>query len=242
MKALVKAVAVSSLVLAGSQAMATDVGNGFDASANVGLVSDYLWRGISQSDKRGAIQGGLDLKHESGAYIGTWMSSVYLPYNGTKRANTEQDGYIGYKFNVAELAFDLRYTDYHYAGATGLDFTETHADVSAFGAVVGVDYSNDTVTAAGTGSALHYYAGYSYTFPMDIVGTATVGRYDLKDDVIGNHSAYSYNSVGVSKTLLDINWGVAYSSTNVSSSGCASYTTDKDYCGSAWVFSATKKL
>ena len=43
---------------------------------HVGAVSDYIWRGVSQTDDHAAIQGGVDLKHESGLYAGAWASNV----------------------------------------------------------------------------------------------------------------------------------------------------------------------
>src|SRR5690554_625819 len=47
-----------------------------ETSMNVTLATDYIWRGQSQTDGAGAIQGGLDIAHESGLYIGTWASNV----------------------------------------------------------------------------------------------------------------------------------------------------------------------
>jgi uncharacterized protein (TIGR02001 family) len=41
-------------------------------SANVALTSDYVFRGVSQTDEDPAIQGGFDVSHDSGLYIGTW--------------------------------------------------------------------------------------------------------------------------------------------------------------------------
>ena len=44
-------------------------------SANVSFASDYIWRGMTQSDGP-AIQGGFDLSHSSGFYLGNWNSNV----------------------------------------------------------------------------------------------------------------------------------------------------------------------
>ncbi|MGA1561914.1 MAG: TorF family putative porin, partial [Gammaproteobacteria bacterium] len=57
-------------------AQAADIGGGFDLSGNMALTSNYIWRGVSQSDDDPAIQGGLDLAHESGVYAGVWASNV----------------------------------------------------------------------------------------------------------------------------------------------------------------------
>ena len=45
-------------------------------SANVGYFSDYIYRGGSQTQDGPAIQGGFDMAHESGFYLGTWASNV----------------------------------------------------------------------------------------------------------------------------------------------------------------------
>ena len=46
-------------------------------AGNAGLFSDYRFRGISQTDKRPALQGGIDISHASGFYVGN--SSFYAP-------------------------------------------------------------------------------------------------------------------------------------------------------------------
>ena len=65
------ALLASGSVLA-QQAAAPD----FSSSVNASLVTDYRYRGISQSRLKPAIQGGADVSHKSGVYIGTWASSI----------------------------------------------------------------------------------------------------------------------------------------------------------------------
>jgi hypothetical protein len=45
-------------------------------SANIGVVSNYIWRGVTQTGDQAAVQGGLDVAHESGFYAGTWASNI----------------------------------------------------------------------------------------------------------------------------------------------------------------------
>jgi uncharacterized protein (TIGR02001 family) len=45
-------------------------------SANIGAVSNYIWRGVTQTGDQAAIQGGIDVAHESGFYAGTWASNI----------------------------------------------------------------------------------------------------------------------------------------------------------------------
>ena len=48
----------------------------FSFSANVGLYTDYIFRGYTQTQNEPAIQGGFDVEHSSGLYAGTWASNV----------------------------------------------------------------------------------------------------------------------------------------------------------------------
>ena len=48
----------------------------FTFTSNVGLFSQYVFRGISQTNEKPAIQGGFDLGHKSGLYVGTWASNI----------------------------------------------------------------------------------------------------------------------------------------------------------------------
>lgn len=73
--ALSAAGAVACSTFAAAETVASPLGN-FDVSMNVALTSDYIFRGISQTQGDPAIQGGLDVAHESGLYIGTWASNV----------------------------------------------------------------------------------------------------------------------------------------------------------------------
>jgi uncharacterized protein (TIGR02001 family) len=56
-----------------NQAMAEDP---WSFSANIGVVSNYMWRGVTQTGDQAAVQGGLDVAHESGFYAGTWASNI----------------------------------------------------------------------------------------------------------------------------------------------------------------------
>jgi uncharacterized protein (TIGR02001 family) len=87
-------------------------------SANLALVSDYRFRGLSQSFRHPALQGGFDYVHPSGLYLGNWNSSVSgNQYNNG--AGLEMDFYGGYKFEpVAGVSADLGLLYYAYPGAS----------------------------------------------------------------------------------------------------------------------------
>jgi hypothetical protein len=88
------AAAVAAPGLASAQATSPHT-----VAGNMGLFSDYRFRGISQTFEQPAIQGGIDYSHASGFYLGTWASNV----NGLSfpDGSIEMDFYGGYKFPAA---------------------------------------------------------------------------------------------------------------------------------------------
>ncbi len=90
-------------------------------TANVGLVSDYVWRGISQTSHKPAIQGGFDYAHSSGFYAGVWGSNVsWIVDTGATasgNASLELDTYFGFKNSFAtDFTYDVGFIRYNYPG------------------------------------------------------------------------------------------------------------------------------
>lgn len=84
-------------------------------SGNAGLFSDYRFRGISQTNKKPAFQGGFDIAHASGFYVGNWNSNVDSTlYNG---ANLEMDFYGGFKYPIGPVTLDGGVYYYYYPGS-----------------------------------------------------------------------------------------------------------------------------
>ena len=95
-------------------------------SANVAFASDYVWRGMTQSDGP-AIQGGFDFEDESGFYAGIWGSNV----NFNDGAGSELDYYAGYGFSLGDVGVDVGYIAFDYPeNQTGLDFEEIYLGLS----------------------------------------------------------------------------------------------------------------
>jgi len=88
----------------------------YTLTSNIYLVSDYLFRGQTQTWGRPAVQGGFDFAHESGLYVGTWASNV--SGNQFAGGSMELDLYAGYGGKITE---DIGYTAgllyYYYPGA-----------------------------------------------------------------------------------------------------------------------------
>ncbi|MBC5763860.1 TorF family putative porin [Ramlibacter albus] len=115
MKLKETALAVSALVLSGAaMAQAKAPEPDFTLSANVGVISDYRYRGISQTRLKPALQGGADLAHKSGFYVGVWASSIKWIKDAGGGSNAEVDVYGGYKFEAGPVAWDVGVLTYNY--------------------------------------------------------------------------------------------------------------------------------
>ena len=117
-------------------------------TANVTVTNNYVYRGLTQSNYKPAIQGGFDYAHESGLYIGNWNSSISWVSDAgiATSAPMEMDFYGGFKKElIAEgFASDFGLLQYYYptsgtiAGLTNPNTTEIYAAQNAtFGPVTG---------------------------------------------------------------------------------------------------------
>lgn len=116
--------------LIAAPSIAQEVPKPFDLSGSIALVSDYRFRGVSQSDKHMAIQSGLTVSHESGFYGGAWGSNLagWGTFGG---ANMELDFVGGYKRSSGPVTVDIGLTWYMYpGGASNTDFAEPYVKVS----------------------------------------------------------------------------------------------------------------
>ena len=111
-KTLLAVAQASSLTSFGAVAADKAPESSYELSGNVSLVSDYRFRGASQSDKKPAVQAGLDLSFKNGAYLGTWTSTVSQWANPSGEA--EVDFYGGYKREFLGLGWDFGAIQYWY--------------------------------------------------------------------------------------------------------------------------------
>jgi uncharacterized protein (TIGR02001 family) len=118
------------LALGSTQSFAqTELPGDVSMTANAGLFTDYRFRGISQTNKHPAFQGGFDFAHKSGFYLGNWNSNVDAGmYNG---GNLEMDFYGGFKGAFDAFSYDVGVLYYYYpgsgvAGSTKIDNTELY--------------------------------------------------------------------------------------------------------------------
>ena len=119
--------AVLGALAAPSFVFAADAAPDLTVAYNIGLYSQYIFRGLTQTDRGPAVQGGVDLTHSSGFYLGAWASNISglrdkntnlgdgSPYSSGGRL--EIDVYGGYRYTFANgVGIDLGALQYIYAG------------------------------------------------------------------------------------------------------------------------------
>ncbi len=119
MKSSFRILILTSLAAASAAALADDApAPDYTLSANVGIVSQYIYRGITQTARDPAIQGGFDFSHKSGFYLGTWGSNIswFSDVNTSSSVSMEWDIYGGYKGTAGPLGYDVGVLQYYYPG------------------------------------------------------------------------------------------------------------------------------
>lgn len=136
-KALLSLAAVVAVTAVPSVALA-------EVSFNIGAVSDYRYRGISQARLKPAIQGGVDFE-AGGFYLGTWASSIKWIKDAGGDSKAEVDLYGGYKGDIADgVSYDVGVLTYRYPShklGTSPNTTEVYGAISFGPATVKYSHS-----------------------------------------------------------------------------------------------------
>jgi len=181
---------------------------------NLGVTSDYVFRGISQTDRDPALQGGFDYAFgDSGFYIGTWGSNV--DFQDRDGPDIEIDFYGGFshdfndKWNIDLSA--IRYTYYGERDVYGsIDYNEFIGKLGWNGMLTfTVGYANDYANAGFdqlyTGLDGSWDLGHDWSF------SAGVGHTSFGDD----NGSYNNWLLGISKTFGPVEATLNYFDTNV---------------------------
>jgi uncharacterized protein (TIGR02001 family) len=196
-------------------------------SGSVALVTDYRFRGISQTDKNFAVQGSVTVSHESGVYVGLWGSSVdeYVAAGGDQ----EIDIIAGFKKSFGDTTLDIGAIYYYYPGSSQIlagynsDFLEVYGSVAqTIGPVtakLGASYApKASALDYGFGKEDNFYMnlGLSATIPDTGVGlSAGIGRSFTRSFLSGGIK-YTDWSAGLTYTTGPVTLGVTYVDTNAS--------------------------
>jgi uncharacterized protein (TIGR02001 family) len=216
--------AVLSSIAFAAPAMAQDEPTpAVTVSANAAVVTDYRFRGISQTDKRFALQGGITVTHESGLYASVWGSSVddYVA-NGSDQ---EIDLVAGYSKTIGAATFDVGVLYYYYPGSGGVDtdFIEPYASVKGtFGpatAKVTVNYAPKAkALSVGNGKEDNFYlAGdLSAAIPNTPLGVSAHLGHSFGPSYLTIGKEYTDWNIGATYTWNHLTFGVSYVDTDKS--------------------------
>ena len=143
--------------------------SGLSFSANVTFASEYRFRGVDLSGGEFAVQGGFDVSHSSGFYVGTWASN--LDEQTVGYGSTELDLYGGWSGDLADgISADVGVIGYLYpdAGPGDFDYVEFYGSLSGelgpASLTGGIAYAPDQDSLGGTDN-LYLYTDLSIGIP-----------------------------------------------------------------------------
>lgn len=187
-------------------------------SGNMGIFSDYRFRGVSQTFGQPAIQGGIDYSHSSGFYLGNWNSNVSSV--GYKDGSIEMDIYGGYKFNAGPLGLDVGLLQYLYPGAddAGTKYDTLEAYIGASWKWFTVKYSvtlDDWFGVPNTDGSGYLDVSFNYEIAPKLTFSAHYGDQSVKNSSASDYSDYK---VGITYDLNGWALGLAYVDTDIAAS------------------------
>ena len=209
--------AISMAVLA--VPLTSQANTGLELSGNFGLTSNYKFRGISQTDNKPAAQGGFDLNHGSGLYLGVWTSNVsnWAKFEGNGQ---EVDIYAGYSTELPMgLGFDIGALQYVYPGTLVGDSGKKPNTLEFY---VGLSFgpisykfsqtSDLWFSVAGSKNSTYHHISAEFPLSEKASVTAAFGEQTVKG--VGNPTYNDY-SIGVSYALpSDFSVTLAYVGTS----------------------------
>ena len=180
----------------------------------VSLTSDYRFRGISQSERNPAIQGGVDFQHDNGIFAGVWASTIDFADEAV-RSNSrdiEIDYYLGFNKRFAsDWSAVLSVVHYAYPDTSfNYDYTELLAGIR-FRDRVGLTVAHSENVLGHDARATDYEIDLVQSLGRALEMTATAGYYDIGGDF---GQSYFYWNLGLSKQLGWITADVRYHDTS----------------------------
>lgn len=212
MKKLMGAAMLAGATIAGAGAANADV------SATVTFTTDYVFRGISQTDGGAAIQGSFDWSQDI-FYAGVWGSNVNFGAAGpTDLASMELDGYVGITPTTGPVSWDIGFVGYFYPNGDDslaggeMDYYEGIVQATMdltehFGVGATFGYTPDYFGETGNGT----YWELNGTYTIDDA-TSITAAYGVEDVDFASDS-YSTWNIGFNHTMHGFNVGLMYTDT-----------------------------
>jgi len=211
MNKLFLAAAIATTFL-GSVAHAEDAKPDNEVSYNVSVVSDYRYRGISQTTLDPALQGGADyVNNPTGLYAGTWLSTIKWITDQGGSSHAEWDLYAGKRGDIAkDVSYDVGVLTYVYASndlPTSANTTELYGQLSFGPAYAKYSYSLTNLF----GFADSKGSGYVDLGANVDVGNGYTINLHAGHQTVANNSAFSYSDwkIGVTKDFTVVTGSIA---------------------------------
>lgn len=193
-------------------------------TGNVAATTDYVFRGLSQTNGNAAVQGGADYT-DGGFYAGAWASSLDFGVDAAganAAADLELDVYAGFRPVWGNVTFDLGVIGYLYPGSTDdfseYDYWEGYAKASfspVEGASLGVAayYSPEFTTESG--DAVYIEANGSWTLSDSFAISGAVGQQTVDTPIFAGEDQYVTWNVGGTLTAGGFSFDMRYVGTDV---------------------------
>lgn len=209
--------ALSAMQVANAQSSAP--ASAHTVTGNMTLASEYIFRGIGQTNRKAAIQGGVDYAHAGGFYAGLWASNISWLSDATPgvSAAIEADFYGGYKGSYKGVSFDLGALQYYYpgsfpAGTVSPDTLELYAAAGWKWFTLKYSHAVSNTFGFADSKGSHYIdLTGTYELGHGITLTGHVGHQKIKNTT---DASYTDWKIGLSKDYAGLTWGVAYVDTD----------------------------
>jgi uncharacterized protein (TIGR02001 family) len=226
-------------------------------TGNVGVFSQYIFRGLTQTNRKPALQGGLDYAHAGGFYAGLWGSNVSWVTDTAETAgihevsnSLELDLYLGYRGTIVEdLGFDVGFLRYEYPGDYPSGFVKPNTN-EIYGALswkwltFKASYSLGDTFGVDDARGTQYYdltASFPVTEQFSVIGHVGYQKFRGSIGGVSNDDLYSYADWKLEGAYtVDGGWtfGAAYTDTNAEEAG---YTVLGRHLGKAHFYAYVKK-
>lgn len=190
-------------------------------TANVGVASEYRYRGIGQTNAKPALQGGVDYAHASGAYAGLWGSNVSWLSDaggGAVSNSVEIDVYGGYKGSVGAIGYDAGLLYYWYPGSYPSGFTRPstlEAYIAGSWQMFTLKYSHSLTNIFGFDDSkgagyLDLSANVDVGSGVTLVAHAGYQRIPGTSGRSSSDCSYTDWKLGLTKDMAGFTWGLSY--------------------------------
>ncbi len=214
-------------LLASPAVAQVELGSGFTATGTITGTTDYVFRNISQTRSRPAVQGSAELSHEIGLYVGAFGSNVTFP---NTNARQEVDLIAGYRRTIGSFTFDIGGTYYSYPGYSA---QQGQFDLAYAEAILKLKYELDPVTFVGTaayspdffgssGNSVWLEAGIDWKTPvLDAVLSGRIGYQWIDNNARFGAPDYLAYSIYVTVPIrYGFSVGGGFYGTNISQNEC----------------------